>query len=1072
STPWQLVLALVLALGLELGVVEVVGAEVMVGGCELGEEVEVGEVVVGRDVDVEEVDEGDGEMEEDEEEVVERVLLLLLLLLLDREFEDEGENTVDNTPDEVELDVPRLLLVDPEVRLRLRQSPPVQPGDVVPEVDNDSDDPDRLGELVMLLDWVPVVDEDIVLVTVPDPVKLKLNDRQRAPTQPTGVLDVADEVGSPEELEEIVDELIDVLLEPVELELPPKLNDRQRGPTQPVDVLDVADEAESPERLEELDVTVVTDPPGRVTGPTDTLIQASPVHEEGPDEVVVRLLLEIVHVEVDPELLAPRLRLRHRAPEQDPVDEEVSVANVVGTDVKLVSPEELGWLNEGESVSVEPDGGVVIGLLCAGLEPSTEVTDILMHARPVHPDVMVDDPPGSRVGAAPVCVANGEPDELGVATTEAMLNKEDEVGSDTVQPPRFKHALTHRSSVHVVDGGTDGVIVTDPGAPVIVGLCTAGTETLDDNAVLAEVALGRDTVQPVPEFKQRLTHKSSVVLATQAVTGGGASEETPVKRLDVPVDVGEVGASVGDESNEVGELTVLDKITVQPVPRLRQTSTQSRSVHVVVWTITDDEALVESPRAPLVTVDEGCPRHAEPIQILDAVELKLGNSEPRPLVLIEVPEIKLELSDGSGDRVGEKFGDMVGVTNDDIKVKVGWQEEPTQERIDPVGLNDGSIDPGLVIDEEMRVGRLDDIPVNDDGLIVDKQVDPTQSEGGGFTILVSTLVDRSVVAKEDIVEDGIVGKVGVIETEPQRDPMHDKEVVGTDRREVGGPVLLGTVTKVGVIEIELQRDPMQDRDVEGTDMAELLIPEMLEIVGRVSVRKLELQRDPIQEMEVVGIVTKELVIPMMLVIVGRFSVMKLELQRVPEQDTEVVGIVTSELLIPVVLGIGGRVGVVDPKLQRDPTHDSEGDAMDIIELLIPVVVGIGSKVAVIELELQSGPTQDKEDGTVRRLLVAVLLGIVGKVSVMKLELQSGPTQGRELEGTDRTELAVSVLLGTELGDTVIGTFVGISEVEQTEPEQDVVVIMELVKELMVLVKHPGPTQIGRQRAPMQVVVSV
>lgn len=94
------------------------------------------------------------------------------------------------------------------------------------------------------------------------------------------------------------------------------------------------------------EVTVVTIPPGRVTGPTDTLTQATPTHEETPAEVVMDPLLDVVGV-------IPRLalRLRQRAPTHE-ADCEVTVASVVGVVFESKALEEVGWLDEGERVKV------------------------------------------------------------------------------------------------------------------------------------------------------------------------------------------------------------------------------------------------------------------------------------------------------------------------------------------------------------------------------------------------------------------------------------------------------------------------------------------------------------------------------------------------------------------------------------------------------------------------------------------------------------------------------------------------------------------------------------------------
>ncbi|KAL8717074.1 MAG: hypothetical protein Q9225_005655, partial [Loekoesia sp. 1 TL-2023] len=635
--------------------------------------------VEGRDV----VDEDEEEEEEVDDEVV--VVVRELLLVVEAEFppkprlrhnspvqllvvdggdvvEDPGElvmvvGVVDCKIDEEEREVD---VVEPELpppRPTLRHRRPVQPLVVVPAVDIEVGVPDKLGELVTIAaDWVlteevPVEASEVTVapdVDVAEPeLPPKPTLRHKSPVQ----LDIAPlEVAVPDRLGEV--KAVEVTVNPdvdvAEPELPPRPTLRHQSPVQ---LVDAPLEVEVPARLGELlipvEVAVVTTPPGRVTGPTDTLIQRSPLHEEVPEvpEVVVDTPLPGV-VAVFP----PALRLRQRSPLHDVVGDVVA-ARVFGVEGVLAKPEEVdcervvvklleltglrakvqpepklrqrfrqrrsvhvvtGDIEEllvetpGKLVKVDPIGRVDVEL---GL-PGEGVIDKLIHNRPVHPEVF---------GVLDVIVGAGiedvvdtdsplveEPVVLVGATTgevilgdNAVFEGEDELVSETVQPARFRHRLTHKRSLHVVDASVEESAVAVPGVVVVarfVGVRTGELVLELEEMTIGEVELVSDTVQAEPRFKQRPTHKRSV-----HVVEGGA-EGTVVTEPGIPVAAGllvvaeeEIVLKVEGVTEKEFEL-VSD--TTQLDPRPKQRFTQSRSLQVVVGV--PEGTVVETPGVPVI----------------------------------------------------------------------------------------------------------------------------------------------------------------------------------------------------------------------------------------------------------------------------------------------------------------------------------------------------------------------------------------------------------------------------------------------------------------------------------------
>lgn len=112
--------------------------------------------------------------------------------------------------------------------------------------------------------------------------------------------------------------------------------------------------------------SVVTAPSGNVTGPTETLIQATPLHEE-----VVEVPDTIPVVDVSPVLSIPALRLRQSAPIHEAVDDELASPGVAEALDAPVGPGRSGSADvEGEGAVVTvlsrvvvPDGIVVVIVL-------------------------------------------------------------------------------------------------------------------------------------------------------------------------------------------------------------------------------------------------------------------------------------------------------------------------------------------------------------------------------------------------------------------------------------------------------------------------------------------------------------------------------------------------------------------------------------------------------------------------------------------------------------------------------------------------------------------------------------
>ncbi|KAL8948647.1 MAG: hypothetical protein Q9222_005186 [Ikaeria aurantiellina] len=185
-----------------------------------------------------------------------------------------------------------------------------------------------------------------------------------------------------------------------------------------------------------------------------------------------------------------------------------------------------------QSRSVQPYGRLVEEPAVFGLDvdgPGAGVTETLMHAR------SVQSPLPTMLEAAEVEVSPG-------------------VESDTVGP--LCSVFEHPIPLHVDD-------------------VSWGKEV--------DELLDRDTVHPVPRFKQRLTHSRLVHVDAAALEelvvvgrGGPVTIGLPVVVLPALVDGPEMDGSVVPEVSKV-----LVKEVVQPEPSAKHTSRHKRSVHVV-----------------------------------------------------------------------------------------------------------------------------------------------------------------------------------------------------------------------------------------------------------------------------------------------------------------------------------------------------------------------------------------------------------------------------------------------------------------------------------------------------------
>ncbi|KAL8782325.1 MAG: hypothetical protein Q9213_005486 [Squamulea squamosa] len=173
------------------------------------------------------------------------------------------------------------------------------------------------------------------------------------------------------------------------------------------------------------------------------------------------------------------------------------------------------------------------------------------------------------------------PEFMMVPGCSVLLEENVVLVRETVQPRRFKQALTQSKSVQVVvEANADELMLIETGTPVSGWLIVPG---------LVEVELGvvavfdKDNVHREPRLKQAFTHKVSVQVVV------GRTEELVALTLDDAVIVAKVAD--GDGPGRDGDDTLVAKVvldpevllvsdTVQPKPRLRQAFTHSRSVQV------------------------------------------------------------------------------------------------------------------------------------------------------------------------------------------------------------------------------------------------------------------------------------------------------------------------------------------------------------------------------------------------------------------------------------------------------------------------------------------------------------
>ncbi|KAL8990977.1 MAG: hypothetical protein Q9177_000497 [Variospora cf. flavescens] len=379
--------------------------------------------------------------------------------------------------------------------------------------------------------------------------------------------------------------------------------------------------------------SVVTAPSGNVTGPTETLIQAMPLHEE-----VVEVPDTIPVVDVSPVLSIPALRLRQSAPIHEAVDDELASPGVAEALDAPVDPGRSGSADvEGEGAVVTvlsrvvvPDGIVVVIVLVV----LTVLVVPPLLPRPIDGQSrLVQDDETPALPALPLPLVPGA---LGSVDTGLLIVN----GFDVVVTlgNRSRDALTQRRSEHPngravvelpepedpgsVDTGpdkdTNGVVTMGPTSIKRLGDPHASEEAPEqdvrhsaesagraataipvheeagefESVVVAgtgrtvleidrvpddRVGLVKDTVQAVPRPEHRLTQNRS----TQVVEAGARK----VVEVGGPV---VVCAVVNAEAGEVIEVespleeAVLDKATTHPPPRLKQASTHRRFVQVDV----------------------------------------------------------------------------------------------------------------------------------------------------------------------------------------------------------------------------------------------------------------------------------------------------------------------------------------------------------------------------------------------------------------------------------------------------------------------------------------------------------
>ncbi|KAL8904728.1 MAG: hypothetical protein Q9171_006941 [Xanthocarpia ochracea] len=222
--------------------------------------------------------------------------------------------------------------------------------------------------------------------------------------------------------------------------------------------------------------------------------------------------------------------------------------------------------------------------------------------------------------------------------------------NETVQPSRFKQALTHSNSVQVVvEANPDEVVLAGIGAPVTGGLLVPG---LDEDLPDVVPMLGKDKVHPEPRLKQTFAHNRSVHVVV------GSPEELVVVTLGNPFTGGELvadddpeegGGDVPVASVVLGPEMLLGKDTVQLEPRFKQAFTHSRSVHVAGAT----ELVVAGGNVPELVIVGG----TKPGD--DVVVGKSVNA-----LLVDKLEIVVGIiNDGEADSVGLEVVDEGGSTD-------------------------------------------------------------------------------------------------------------------------------------------------------------------------------------------------------------------------------------------------------------------------------------------------------------------------------------------------------------------------------------------------------------------------
>ncbi|KAL8855881.1 MAG: hypothetical protein Q9178_007501 [Gyalolechia marmorata] len=688
-----------------------------------------------------------------------------------------------------------------------------------------------------------------------------------------------------------------------------------------------------------------------------------------------------------------------------------------------------------------------------------------------------------------VVTCNSELEDM-VPGCSVLLEADVVLVNETVQPSRFKQALTHSKSVQVVvEANPDEVVLAGIGTPVTGGLVVSG---LDEDLPDVVPMLGKDKVHPEPRLKQTFAHNRSVHVVV------GSPEELVVVTLGNPVTGGELvadddleegGGDVAVASVVLGPEMLLGKDTVQLGPRFKQAFTHSRSVHVadatelvvaagdvpelVIVGVTepgDDIVVGRSVNALLVdkleivvgvidggeadsvwleVVDEEAPLHvlprqmlrqARPTQELDEAVLLEGGSA------IPVPEG--EDSDVVADPVIPEIVDdaIVGLLTLGFGMQVGpihrlRQSEPEHEGVSVKALL-VVLEPSTPVGEEMTgivgLARLE----------VDAQLGPIQvleqsrPEQEDVNVLASRVLGGIEIDPADVMVD----KVAMRDVAVARLDVH----VGPKQR------LEHEAPKQDVLE---EADGSADKDVVGANTGVLLVVLPLN-VGLVTVlSSVDEQPAPIQMdtdvvkdndklrtiddngVEEVGVVTAELgfVDVVLVVVAGHPGPMQRDTHEAPLQEVVVDwrG-----------LGLVGTVNLVDTpvvELGLLVEIDDVG-AVDDRELLGLAVELTLDTVDIDELDEVSEPDEEVEvklveDGVVKVLEVsnvedadAVELGLSGFAEVEGVTLvEDIALAGLEFDEVNEVKLVELVLGLCEVED-----------IEDVEGEEDDVGVAGLV----------------------------